>query len=68
MWEFSLKTSKNVRSTVLLQNISSGHLVTQGLKSRGQKRVKLLWKEYEEEDEKLLEIAAAAAIMTLGLC
>lgn len=37
MWEFSLKSSKNVRPAVLLQSISSGHLVTQGLKSRGQK-------------------------------
>lgn len=66
MWEFSLKTSKNVRPTVLLQNISCGHLVTQGLKSRGQKMVKLLWKEDEEEDAMLLE-TAAAAVMTLGL-
>lgn len=64
MWEFSLKTSKNVRPTVLLQNISSGRLVTQGLKSE---KVKLLWKEDEEEDAMLLEISAAAAIMTLGL-
>lgn len=67
MWEFSLKTSKTVRPTVLLENISSGHLVTQGLKCRGQKKVKLLRKEDEEEDAMLLEIAAAAAIMTLGL-